>query len=115
MRSSRARPWQVSFLALGAIWGCSFLFIKLGLQSLTPVQVAFGRVAIGAITLLGIARLTRTALPRSARTWRHLSVTALLFCSLPFTLFAFGETHVSSILAGIINAATPLTTRRGFS
>ncbi len=110
MKSGRAVPWQASFLALGVIWGCSFLFIKLGLQSLTPVQVAFGRLAVGAVTLLAIARLTRTSLPAAARTWRHLCVTALLFCSIPFTLFAFGETHVSSIMAGIINAATPLTT-----
>lgn len=107
---SRPWPWQVSFVALGAIWGCSFLFIKLGLQSFTPVQVAFGRLVIGSIALLVIARATGTGLPTSRRTWRHLAVTGLLFCSIPFTLFAYGETHVSSILAGIINAATPLTT-----
>ena len=103
-------PWQVSFLALGTIWGCSFLFIKLGLQSFTPVDVAFGRLAIGATVLLVIARLTGTSLPRKRSTWRHLAVVALLFCSIPFTLFAYGETHVSSILAGIINSATPLAT-----
>lgn len=110
MRTSRGLPWQVSFLALGAIWGCSFLFIKLGLQSFTPVQVAFGRLAIGALVLLVVARATGTPLPRSRATWRHLAVLALLFCSIPFTLFAWAETQVSSILAGIINATTPLAT-----
>lgn len=110
MRRIRDLPWQVSFLALGAIWGCSFLFIKLGLQSLTPVDVAFGRLAIGAAVLLVLARLTGTPLPRARSTWRHLTVVALLFCSIPFTLFAYGETHVSSILAGIINSTTPLAT-----
>jgi drug/metabolite transporter (DMT)-like permease len=110
IRSFRSLPWQVSFLALGAIWGCSFLFIKLGLQSFTPVEVAFGRLAIGAPTLLAVARLTGTPLPRRRATWRHLAVAALLFCSIPFTLFAWGETQVSSILAGIINACTPLAT-----
>jgi len=109
MRTLRALPWQVSFALLGAIWGCSFLFIKLGLQSFTPVQVAFGRLAIGALVLLVVARLTGTALPRRPSTWRHLAVVALLFCSIPFTLFAYGETQVSSILAGIINAVTPLS------
>jgi drug/metabolite transporter (DMT)-like permease len=103
-------PWQLSFVVLGAIWGCSFLFIKLGLQSFTPVQVAFGRLAIGAVTLLVIAAATRSGLPRRRTTWRHLVVTALLFCSIPFTLFAFGQTYVSSILAGLINAMTPLMT-----
>ena len=101
-------PWQALFLALGGIWGCSFLFIKLGLEAFTPVEVAFGRLAIGSVTLLVVSAATRTRLPRSRETWRHLSVTGLLFCVLPFTLFAFGETHVSSILAGIINGATPL-------
>ncbi len=108
MRTLRAAPWQLWFLALGAIWGCSFLFIKLGLQSFTPVQVAFGRVVIGAVVLQVVARATGTRFPRGWRTWRHLAVVGLLFCSIPFTLFAYGETQVSSILAGIINATTPL-------
>jgi drug/metabolite transporter (DMT)-like permease len=108
MRTLRALPWQLWFLVLGAIWGCSFLFIKLGLQSFTPVQVAFGRVTIGALVLLMVARATGTRLPRGRGVWGHLAVVGLLFCSIPFTLFAFGETQVSSILAGIINACTPL-------
>ena len=109
-RSSRAVPWQAAFATLGAIWGCSFLFIKLGLQSFTPVQVAFGRLAIGAVVLLVLARVTGTPLPRRRETWRHLAVVALLFCAIPFALFAWGETQVSSILAGLVNACTPLTT-----
>jgi drug/metabolite transporter (DMT)-like permease len=110
MRSARSLPWQLAFIVLGAIWGCSFLFIKLGLESLSPIGVAFFRLAIGAVTLLAVSAATKTPLPRSASTWRHLAVLALLFCSIPFTLFAWGETQVSSILAGIINATTPLTT-----
>jgi drug/metabolite transporter (DMT)-like permease len=110
MKALRAAPWQLWFLALGVIWGCSFLFIKLGLQSLSPFQVAFGRVLIGAITLQLVARATGTRLPRGRRAWGHLAVVGLLFCSIPFTLFAYGETQVSSILAGIINATTPLMT-----
>jgi drug/metabolite transporter (DMT)-like permease len=74
------------------------------------VQVAFGRLAIGALALLAIARVTGTPLPRRRETWRHLAVAALLFCSIPFVLFAWGETQVSSILAGLINACTPLAT-----
>ena len=108
MQTLRAAPWQLWFLVLGAIWGCSFLFIKLGLESLTPIGVAFGRVTIGAVVLLVIARATGTRFPRDRATWRHLAVVGLLFCSIPFTLFAYGETHISSILAGIINACTPL-------
>jgi drug/metabolite transporter (DMT)-like permease len=108
MQALRPAPWQVSFVALGVIWGCSFLFIKLGLQSFTPAEVAFGRLAIGAAVLLLIGRATGSPLPRRRSVWRHLAVAALLFCSIPFTLFAWGETRVSSIVAGIINSITPL-------
>lgn len=109
-RSVRSIPWPWLFFALGAIWGCSFLFIKLGLEALTPVGVAFVRLAIGSVTLLTIVRVTGTRLPRRRKTWGYLALVGLLFCSIPFTLFAWGETQVSSILAGIINACTPLAT-----
>jgi drug/metabolite transporter (DMT)-like permease len=110
MRSLRSVPWPWWFFALGLIWGCSFLFIKLGLDALTPVGVAFVRLAIGSATLLLIARATGTRLPRPGRIWLYLAAVALLFCAVPFTLFAWGETQVSSITAGIINACTPLAT-----
>jgi drug/metabolite transporter (DMT)-like permease len=103
-------PWQVLFLMLAAIWGCSFWWIKLGLEMLAPVQVAFVRLTVGAAALAIVCLLTGTKLPRSLSTWRHLFVVAMLVNSIPFTLFAIGETQISSVLAGIINAATPLTT-----
>ena len=106
----RGLPWQVSFLLLAATWGCSFWWIKLGLEMFAPVQVAFVRLAVGAAALVIVCRITGARLPRNASTWRHLFVVAMLMNSIPFTLFAIGETHISSILAGIINAATPLTT-----
>ena len=104
------RPWQASFLLLAAIWGCSFWWIKLGLRAGSPVDVAFGRLALGALALLAISGLTRTALPRRRSTWRHLFVLGVLLNSAPFTLFAYGETHISAVLAALINAATPLAT-----
>lgn len=102
--------WQVAFALLGTIWGCSFWWIKLGLEFLTPVEVAFARMLIATVTLLVVIAVMRVPLPRKASTWKHLAVVALLMNSIPFTLFAFAETHVSSVLAGIINATTPLTT-----
>jgi drug/metabolite transporter (DMT)-like permease len=57
-----------------------------------------------------LAAVSRTSLRLGTRTWLHLAVLAALLNSVPFTLFAYGETHVSSILVGIINAATPLAT-----
>jgi len=64
----------------------------------------------GAATLLLIAVFTRTPLPRNLKTWGHLFVLSALLNSVPFTLFAYGETHISAVLAGLINAFTPLAT-----
>jgi drug/metabolite transporter (DMT)-like permease len=100
----------VWFVVLGAIWGCSFWWIKLGLRAMSPVDVAFARLVAGSGTLLVIAALTHTRLPRTLRTWGHLFVLSLLLNSVPFTLFSYGETHISAVLAGLINAFTPLAT-----
>ena len=104
------RSWVPGFLLLAVIWGCSFAFIKIGLESLTVFQVASGRLVLGAATLLLISLATRTRLPRRPRTWGHLLVVGAVTNAIPFTLFAYGEQHVTSVLAGLINAATPLST-----
>jgi len=102
--------WVVLYLALGIVWGCSFIFIKLGLEFLTPFGVAFARCALGAGTLLLWAKYKKIALPKSRRLWAHLWVVSLLLNVVPGVLFALAETEVTSILAGIINAVTPLMT-----
>lgn len=104
------RSWVPSFLGLALFWGCSFAFIRVGLQALSPVQVVFWRLLLGLIALAAISAVSGTKLPRSTRTWAHLTVLALLLNAAPFTLFAVGQQTVSSVLAGIINAATPLAT-----
>lgn len=110
MRHSRSQPWLPAFIALSAIWGSSFLFIKVADRALAPATVALVRVAIGAATLLCVLTVRRLSLPRVPRVWAHLAVVALIGNALPFTLIAYGETHISSVLAGIWNAATPLLT-----
>lgn len=104
------KPWISSYLALGIAWGCSFIFIKLGLEFLTPFGVAFGRCALGAATLLIVARLRGYELPKDPKVRLHIWVVALLLNVIPGILFALAETEVTSILAGIINAVTPLMT-----
>jgi drug/metabolite transporter (DMT)-like permease len=101
-------PWQLKFLALSLIWGSSFLLMKLGLHALAPVQIAFVRITAGALVLLVLLRLTRGRLPSGARVWSHLLFSSVFLTVLPFTGFALGETRVSSALAGIGNATTPL-------
>ena len=103
------RSWVPAYLLLAVLWGFSFALIEVGLTSLTPVGVALVRVTLGAATLLVTSAVRRTTLPPRS-TWRHLVVIAALLNAVPFVLFAYGETHVSSSLAGIINAATPLAT-----
>jgi drug/metabolite transporter (DMT)-like permease len=104
------RSWLISYLLLGITWGLSFLFIKQGLEFLTPLGVAFGRCSLGALTLIIIAKVKGVELPRDPKIWGHLLVVALLLNVIPGILFALAETKVTSILAGIINAVTPLMT-----
>ncbi len=101
-------PWQAQFVALAAIWGASFLSIKVLDRHWAPVDVALGRCALGALSLLAVLVWRRERLPRDARVWGHMMVVAVLWNTIPFTLFAYGETKVSSVLAGLWNATTPL-------
>jgi drug/metabolite transporter (DMT)-like permease len=102
------KGWLPGYLALAAIWGSSFLFIKVGISELHPLYVTLGRVASGALTLVVILAFLRHRLPRDPRVWGHLAVVAAIGVAVPFTLFGFGEQRISSVLAGIWNATTPL-------
>lgn len=110
METGDSKRWLPGFIALGVIWGSSFLFIKVGLESLTPVGVAFWRGVFGGITLLFLCVISKTGLPRKIKEWGHLTVVAFLLNSAPGFLFAYGETKVSSVLAGLLNATTPIMT-----
>ena len=106
----KSKSWLPSYLALGCVWGCSFIFIKLGLEFLTPFGVAFGRCALGALTLVLFARIKGAAMISDKKLLIHLWVVAMLLNVIPGVLFALAQTEVTSVLAGIINAVTPLMT-----
>lgn len=93
---------------LAVIWGWSFLFIKVGVEGMTPTTVAAVRIALGAMVMLGVLRLRGLRLPRDAMAWRHFLVMGVLASFLPFTLLAFGEQRITSALTSVLNAATPL-------
>ena len=101
------------YTALALAWGSSFLLIKIGLEGLSPSQVVLGRLTAGALALGAITALTRQALPREPAVHAHLAVVAVLLCVVPFTLFAWAEERISSGLASIYNATTPLMTALG--
>jgi drug/metabolite transporter (DMT)-like permease len=104
----RLLDWRIRFAALALVWGFSFLLIKVGTGAFAPFQVTFGRLLFGSLVLLAAMAVKRTRLPRSARTWGHLAVAAFFLNALPFSLFAHAELTISSTLAGICNATSPL-------
>lgn len=106
----KARVTLWAFLALSLVWGASFLFIKVGLEGLSPAQVVLGRILLGALALAVIMTATRRRWPRELRVWGHMLVVGIFFCAVPFTLFAWAEQYVPSGLASIYNAATPIMT-----
>ena len=103
-------PWPARFALLALFWGSTFLFIKIGDEALAPIQVSLGRLLIGTTTLLAILAVRGERLPAGWRLWGQLAIAGLLLNVIPFTLFAYGERHVSSLLAGIWNATVPLFT-----
>lgn len=101
-------PMLVAALAL--LWGSGFFWIKLSLAGLSPFQLTFARLALGAAVLGLIVAVRRVALPRGRAMWGHLAVAALISNAVPYTLFAIAEQTVPSGLAGTVNATTPLWT-----
>ena len=95
---------------LALLWGSSFLWISVALDGLSPAQLTFARLALGAGLLLALVRLRGLRLPRDRGTWGALSVAALGANAVPYTLFGIGQQSVDSAVAGAINATTPLWT-----
>lgn len=110
-RARMRASWVPKFAVLSGIWGASFVLIKLAVDAgVASVWVALWRCAFGALTLAVVCAVRREALPRTRSTWGHAAVIALLLNAIPFTLFALAEQHISSVLAGLINATTPIMT-----
>lgn len=102
--------WLHLFLAIGVFWGCSFLFIEQALKFLNPVGVSFLRCLCGATTIWIIVLVKKIKIPRDRKLWMHVFALALMTNVIPGTLIALAQTNVTSVLAGIINSTTPLTT-----
>jgi drug/metabolite transporter (DMT)-like permease len=107
---ARKNTWLATYILLGILWGSSFLFIHEGLTILTPIGVVFWRLFSGAIVLAIIVKVRGIKITRNPRHWLLIGFGGLFMNSIPFTLFAYGQQHVTSILASIINATTPIMT-----
>ena len=104
-----ATDWLL-LLALGALWGGSYFFGKVALAQLGPFSVAAGRLALAAVVLHVVVRITRPGLPCAWQAWRAFWVMGLLNNVVPMSLILWGQTRIGSGLAAILNASTPLFT-----
>jgi drug/metabolite transporter (DMT)-like permease len=106
-----ARPSRSDWLlllALGFMWGTSYVFIRLGVQTLPTFTLIAARLGIGLVLLAAVVGLAREALPRSRRIYGHLLVMAVVNIVLPFFLITTAERSVDSNLAAILNGSVPL-------
>lgn len=110
MPEARVSSWLPYWWALAVIWGSSFFLIKIGLDAFTPLQITWGRAFFGALAVLLVLAVQRRRLPAWGPVWGHAAFVGLMSNVIPFTLFGWAETQVSSVLAGLFNAATPLFT-----
>ncbi len=102
--------WVILF-GLGLIWGASYLFIKIGGEQIPPVTFVVGRTAIASIAVAAVLLARQEAFPRWRREiWLPLVVMGITNGVIPYTLITWGETQISSGLAGILVATMPIFT-----
>jgi drug/metabolite transporter (DMT)-like permease len=101
--------WTLLF-SLVALWGTSFLAIKLSLQSFSPDQVVVLRLSIGALVLVVFMLARGKRLPLKPIAWAHFMLLGLVGSVLPFWLIAKGQVYVTSGMAGLLMAIMPLMT-----
>lgn len=95
-------------LILATLWGASYTFIKIGVETIPPVTFIAARTLIGGTILLVVLRWRGVSLPRDLATWRLFLIQACLNSVVPFTLIAWAERSVDAGLASILNGTTPV-------
>ncbi len=107
--TSNVRRHEFALLAcLALLWGSSYLFIGIGVREIPPITLIAIRVGVAAIFLLGVIAWQGARLPRDARTWRLLFVQSILNSTGAWLLLAWGQQHIDSGLASVLNSTTPL-------
>jgi drug/metabolite transporter (DMT)-like permease len=105
----RATDWLL-LLLLSLLWGATFFFAAVAVREIPPLTLVLARVALAALMLAPIVRALSRGLPRGVDAWRDYAVLAVLNNVVPFTLIFYGQTRISSGLASVLNATTPLFT-----
>ncbi|OGO55064.1 MAG: hypothetical protein A2V84_03950 [Chloroflexi bacterium RBG_16_70_13] len=108
MTSPAARLNWALFIALGLMWGSSYLFIKIGIETLPTFTLVAFRLGIGLAFLALVVAVARERLPREPKMYGHLLVMSVVNIALPFALITSAEQSVDSALAAILNGAVPL-------
>lgn len=103
------RPrYLLVLLALAAVWGASFLFIKIGVAEMPPLTLVALRLLVGTSILLVVLYARGLRLPTQTRSWVDLFVVGITGLVLPYWLITWGEQHIASNMASILNATVPL-------
>ena len=105
----RIRDWAL-LAALTAMWGTSFMFIKLGVATVPPATLAASRLVIGAVILYVVMRSRGLKLPKPGRGWLPFAALAVIGNNVPFYVISWGQQYIDSALAGILMAMMPLAT-----
>lgn len=101
------KTWLVDYVALGALWGSSFLFTRLAMVDFGPLPAAAARVGIAALFLLPIV-LLKGLLPELRQHWKKIFFLGLFNSAIPFACFAFSLLSITTGLSAILNATTPM-------
>ena len=101
------REWAM-LVTLSVLWGGSFFFAEIALESLPPLTIVTLRVGLAAITLWLVVLALKLPIPNSPPIWIALLTMGLLNNVLPFSLIVWGQSQISSGLAAILNATAPL-------
>lgn len=105
----KAKHWFV-FILLGALWGSSFLWIKIGVQEIGPMALVAFRMLFGALTAVLIGIYLKVEWPRDWKTWGIFAVLGPTSLAIPIFLISWGEQTIDSTVASILNATVPLFT-----
>ncbi len=102
-------PTELMLLVLlSLLWGGSFTLIKIAVETIPPASLVMVRIAVAAVLLLLVARWRGFPIPTGRAAWGALLVQGLLQSALPFMLISWGEKHIASGLAGVLNATPPV-------
>jgi drug/metabolite transporter (DMT)-like permease len=101
------RPWLLEFLLLAAIWGSSFLFMRLATVEFGALPTAALRVTIASIFLLPLLWM-RGLVPQLRQHWKPVFVVGVLNSGIPFACYSFALLHITTGLSSILNATVPL-------